>query len=208
LLGVVAVLLIAGTYGVAAALLSQSAPPKQHQHGTDANVPVHANRGSGQPSARSSTPSASSTPNPADCLIGRWIGVSEDLTSTINNNPVTYTGPGPIETYSADGTATSTYNSSKFSTTVNGVTWTEIFKGGATLHYEIQNGQMLFSDVKNHGTWTLLENGAYNNSGPFTIVATPERFSCSANTLREYVSNGSVVSRRAPVSHSGQTTGS
>ena len=101
-------------------------------------------------------PSASLSP--AACLIGQWIGTSEDLTGTI--------------------------------------------------HYEIQNGLMLFSDIRNHGTWTLLENGAYNNSGAFTIVATPERFSCSGNTLREYVSNGSVVSRRVPVSHSGQTTGS
>jgi serine/threonine protein kinase len=211
LLGAAAVLLIAATFGVSAAVLSGQGQPSQHKHATGANAPIHAKHNSGQPSAargRSTRPSPSASLSPAACLIGQWIGTSEDLTGTINNNSVTYTGSGPTETYSTDGTSTTTYNGSKFSTTVNGVTWTEILKGGATFHYEIQNGLMLFSDIRNHGTWTLLENGAYNNSGAFTIVATPERFSCSGNTLREYVSNGSVVSRRMPVSHSGQTTGS
>jgi hypothetical protein len=204
LLGAAAVLLIAATFAVSAAVLSGLRQPSQPKHATDAKAPIKSSRGASHPSA---TPSPSKL-SPAACLIGQWKGTSEDLTGTINNNPVTSTGAGPTETYRTDGTSTTAYNGSKFSTTVNGVTWTEVIKGGATFHYEIQNGQMLFSDIKNHGTWTLLENGAYNNSGAFTIVATPERFSCSGNTLREYVSNGSVVSRRVQVSRSGQATGS
>jgi serine/threonine protein kinase len=211
LLGAAAVLLIAATFGVSAAVLSSSRQPSQHKHATDANAPTRAQHRSGQPSAtsgRSPTPSPSTPPSPAECLIGRWIGTSENLTGTINNNSVIYTGPGPIETYSADGTATTTYHDRKYSTTVDGNQWTQVVNGGATFHYEIQNGLILFSNIKDHGTSTLLENGSYDNGGPFTIVATPERFSCSGNTLREYPSNGSVVSTRAPVKLEGQSTGS
>ncbi|HET7012407.1 MAG TPA: hypothetical protein VFI65_00750, partial [Streptosporangiaceae bacterium] len=203
-LGLAAALLITGTFGVADAVLSRPGQPQKDKHATDANAPVGAQHRSG----RSPAPSPSPSPDAAACVIGRWIGTSENLTGTVNNNPVIYTGRGPTETYNADGTASIAYHDSKYSTIVNGVRWTQVVNGRATYHYEIQNGLILFSDIKAHGTQTLLENGAYNNGGPFTIVTEPERFSCSGNTLREYPSNGSVVSTRAPVTPKGQSTGS
>jgi serine/threonine protein kinase len=205
LLGLAAVLLIAATYGVSAAVLSRGGQHHKDKHATDANAPIQAQHA---PSAAPAPSSSASAITPAACLIGRWIGTSENITGTLNNISVIYTGPGPIETYAADGTTSTTYKGSSYKVTVNGVQWADVIRGTATSHYEIQNGQLLTSGIKSRGTWTLLENGAYNNSGPFTVVATPERFSCSGNKLREYVSNGSVELKRAPANQKGQTAGS
>jgi hypothetical protein len=109
---------------------------------------------------------------------------------------------GPAHTRrasSADGTGTTTYHDRKYSPTVNGNSVAPRSSTEGHIPRRIQNGLILFSNLKDHGTSTLPGNGACNNGGPLTIVTTPERFSRSGNTLREYPSNGSVVSRRAPV---------
>ena len=175
-------------------------PPSQHKPATDANAPIHAKSDSGspQPPAFNHPEPVDSRSSPAACLIGRWIGTSENITGTINNNSVIYTGPGPIETYGADGTATTTYHDSKYSTTVNGVRWTQVVNGRATFHYEIQNGLMLFSDIRPTAPGRCWRTARTTTAGRLPSWRRPERFSCSGNTLREYLSNGSVVSTRAP----------
>ena len=59
-----------------------------------------------------------------------------------------------------DGTSTT------YTAVVNGNTWTNVVTGSATMHYEDSDGMVLISDISAHGTSTLRENGAYNNSTP------------------------------------------
>ena len=47
------------------------------------------------------------------------------------------------------------------------------------------------SNVAANGTWVLTKNGSENNSGTISIDASPEQYSCTETSLREYDTNGS-----------------
>ena len=127
------------------------------------------------------------------CLVGSWAGVNEDVTNTIDNNPVQFSGVGPTDTFNADGTGSTDYGSeTDYNATAEGITWLEKVSGSATARYETRNGTLLTSDINVHGTWTLLQNGAFNNSGALSIDNSPARYTCSGNTLRIYPPHGSV----------------
>ena len=144
------------------------------------------------------TPSPSATSGLDPCLVGTWQGVSEEVTNTINNNPVQFSGTGPNETYRADGTALADYGSSgtDFTANADGDSWVETVKGTATAQYETRDGTLFDSDIRPIGTWTLYENGAYNNGGPLSLETAPEPYTCTQSTLKFYPPNGSVVLER------------
>lgn len=127
------------------------------------------------------------------CLVGTWTGVNENVTNTLDNNPVQFSGVGPNETFNADGTGSTDYGSeTDFNATAEGETWLEKVSGSATGHYATRNGTLLTSDVQAHGTWTLLENGVFNSSGALSMDDSPAQYTCSGNTLRIYPPHGSV----------------
>ena len=127
------------------------------------------------------------------CLIGTWTGVHEDVTNTIDNLPVQFNGVGPNETFNVDGTGSTDYGTeTDFNATADGETWLEKVSGSATGHYETRNGTLLTSGVQAHGTWTLLENGVFNNSGALSIDTSPAQYTCSGNTLQIHPPHGSV----------------
>jgi hypothetical protein len=85
--------------------------------------------------------------------------------------------------------------------TDNGNKWTDVITGYATMHVDTSGGVMLFSDVvaSKNATETLYENGGFNNSVPATIEPGPQRYTCSASTLRSYDNAGSsVYTRKLP----------
>lgn len=144
------------------------------------------------------SPSPSSALDP--CLFGTWIGTSDDLPGTVSNQPVTYTSPGgPTQIFRPDGVNILEFGPWATETAhVNGNTWTEVYTGRATVHYETVNGELLSSDISAQGTQTLLENGSYNNGGPLTLNTQPDRYTCSATTLQIFVPDGgSEVLRRS-----------
>jgi hypothetical protein len=154
-------------------------------------------------SVQTHVPSAQPSPTSTldSCLVGTWTGTSEDITNTINNEPVQFTGPGPTQTFQADGNGVTDYGTAGtvFTATVNGDQWTEIIKGRATWHYQAQHGSMLGSSVSPHGSWELLDNGVYNNGGPLSMQFGPETYTCSGNSLKEYLTNGAVeLTRKLP----------
>jgi hypothetical protein len=51
---------------------------------------------------------------------------------------------------------------------------------------------LLSSDIQPTGTWTLLENGVYNDSGPLLMDGSPARYTCSGNTLSIHSPSGSM----------------
>jgi hypothetical protein len=200
-----AVLVLGSGIGVSAALLSDHGRNRNGQAaGASTSKPASTPgaRHHGRPHARLAVG--------ASCLVGFWIGTSEDITGTIYGAPVIFTGRGPDEIYRADGTLTLYYGKgTALAVTVNGNKWTQLIKGTASAHYVIQNGLVLISDITEHGSSTLLENGSYNNGGPLTLVTAPYRYSCAGNTLREFPNNGSVeYTRRLAVSPHGTPPGS
>jgi serine/threonine protein kinase len=128
---------------------------------------------------------ASSSPNPAACLVGTWKAVDQQLISTINGQQVVFTGGGAVSTFLPNGTITSLYQDETFRATISGVTWTEVLEGTATGHWAVDNGDILYSNLTSSGTETLYEDGNYNNSGPLEALPGANPYQCSGNTLRE-----------------------
>jgi Protein kinase domain len=129
------------------------------------------------------------------CLFGTWTQIVEDVPSTVNGDNVMYVGgAGAKQIFRSDGNNIADYgNGTDYSVNVNGVTWTEITKGSATMHYETQDGTLLFSNVSAHGSQTILDDGAYNNRGPLTLNTQPERYTCTSNALHIFVPNGGSI---------------
>lgn len=138
--------------------------------------------------------SPSSTSGLDTCLFGTWSGVSEDVTNTIDNNPVDFSGVGPTETFNSDGTVLTDYGTETDfnATTADGHTWLEKVSGSATGDYQTQNGMLLSSNTQPTGSWVLLEDGVYNNSGTLSLDSAPAAYTCSATTLRIYPAHGSL----------------
>lgn len=121
------------------------------------------------------------------CVVGTWTGTVGDIQIIIDGQPVPATGTGPTEIDLPDGTQEEVYGSrTVFTATSGGNTWTDVFTGSATPHYEDIGGLVYLSDISAHGSWQLLENGALNNSGPLTIAPQPYRYTCSGNEMREF----------------------
>jgi hypothetical protein len=147
--------------------------------------------GHGAPASPSPSPSSSLDP----CLFGNWTYVTEDIVSTINGASVIYTGgAGVTQSFQPDGITTlSEGDHGVYTTTYDGTGYTAINRGVATMHYQTQNGMLLLSEVSEHGTQEVTDNGVVASSGPLTMNTEPERYACSANTLRLYALNGSSV---------------
>jgi serine/threonine kinase PknH len=147
--------------------------------------------GHGAPAGPAPSPSSSLDP----CLFGNWTYVTEDIASTINGASVTYTGgAGVTQSFQPDGITTlDERDHGVYTTTYDGTGYTAINKGIATMHYQTQAGMLLLSEVSEHGTQEVTDNGVVASSGPLTMNTEPEHYSCSANTLRLYALNGSSV---------------
>jgi serine/threonine protein kinase len=154
-------------------------------HGTHHNTSLNA--------AARTQPSPSSAP--FTCLLGTWRQNVEDVPSTVNGDNVLYAGgAGAKQTFRPDGINIIDYgDGTDYSVKVNGVTWTQIVKGSATMHYETQDGTLLTSNVSAHGSETILEAGAYNSGGPLTLNTQPDRYTCTGNSLHIFAPNGGSV---------------
>jgi molecular chaperone DnaK len=146
---------------------------------------------------------SSARPSPSSavdsCLIGTWRTEAQDLINTINNSPVQFTGSSATDIYRPDGTVVTDYGGGTvFTATVNGVEWADVFRGEASGHWDTQNGMLLFSAISARGSWTLEDNGEYNNGGPLSIEPGAVPYKCAGNTLREFFPNGSAVLIRQP----------
>lgn len=144
----------------------------------------------GSPSASASAPAS-----PSACLVGgTWIATSDQVINHIDTEPVQFTGVGATETFAADGRAV--YNWGKgivYKGAFHGVSWTEIIHGRITMHYEVRNSSLLYSDaVAHHGGWTLYEGGVLNNSGPLSLEPGGTRFTCTGRTLKQFDRSGST----------------
>jgi molecular chaperone DnaK len=174
-----------------------------------ASGPPHLARGAAD-RARKKTP-ASPSPSPApttvaQCLIGTWTDTGEDFSETFNGAPVTFTGGvGAIQIFEPNGINILEYNHTTYTTHLNGNTWTEVETGRASVHYAVQNGVLLSSNLSASGTVELLENGSYNNGAPMTLNMDPDNVTCSGNTLRLYATDGASVNltRDVPKTPSG-----
>lgn len=184
-----AVAIIAVLAGLAIVILRSTG--SSNTNNTLGSTSPTASLAAGQGGGQSGAADPTSTIDP--CLIGTWTGVNEDVTNTIDNNPVQFSGVGPNETFNADGTGSTDYGTeTDFNATAEGETWLEKVSGSATGHYETRNGTLLTSNVQAHGTWTLLENGVFNNSGALSMDDSPAQYTCSGDTLRIYPPHGSV----------------
>jgi hypothetical protein len=126
------------------------------------------------------------SPSPAACLTGTWRSINQQLTSTINGQQIVFTGSGAITTVRPDGTDTTVYAGTVFYANVNGVEWTQTFRGAASGHWAVGGGDILFSDISSTGTDVLRDNGIYNNGGLLEGLPGAVPYTCSGNALREY----------------------
>jgi hypothetical protein len=147
--------------------------------------------------ARHTTAPRSASPSPSttldSCLIGSWKATSDNLINKIYGESVEFTGKGATLVVRADGSSVTDWTGMVLSANVNGNSWTDVFKGSASVHLETADGFILQSDVtpSKGAEWTLKENGAYSNSGPLSAEPGPERYTCAGNSLREFADNGS-----------------
>jgi hypothetical protein len=122
-----------------------------------------------------------------------WTNTATDVLNTIDGNPVQFNGSGGSETFEANGQYHGTWGPRTLTATVNGNQWAENITGSVTAHVNTTGGTMLFSDVQSSGGYTLDENGILAGSGPITIEPGPQRYVCTATTLRGFADNGSNV---------------
>jgi serine/threonine kinase PknH len=190
-----AALLLAGLVGYGAFILTSPDGPGGSRHpAADGNSPgLGARPANGRAAPASPSPSLSSSLDP--CLFGTWTYTGEDIVSTIDGASVIYTGgAGITQSFQPDGITTlNDGDHGVYTTTYHGTRYTAINKGIATMHYQTQDGMLLLSDVSEHGTQEVVSNGVVQSSGPLTMNTEPERYSCSAETLRLYALNGSSV---------------
>jgi hypothetical protein len=166
-------------------------------------------RGAGHRDRKKAPASPSPSPSPTtvtQCLIGTWTETSEEFSETFDGAPVTFTGGvGAIQIFETNGINIIEYHNTTYTTHLNGNTWTEVETGRASVHYVVQNGVLLSSNLSASGNVELLENGSYNNGGPMTLNMDPDNVSCSGNTLRLYATDGASVdlTRDVPKAPSG-----
>jgi serine/threonine kinase PknH len=144
------------------------------------------------------TPSASPKPSPSStldqCLFGTWRQTLEQFPDTLDNVPLTFSGgSGVTQIFTSAGVNTIQYSNATYTAQGNGNTWTQVENGTATVNYVTQDGMLLSSDLVQSGTWTLYENGSYNNSGPISENIEPDRYVCSGNSLSLYAPNGDSI---------------
>ncbi len=191
--GVAAAVLLVALAGYSTLALARSRAGGSGSHpAAGGGSPGHA-RGTHPKAPAAASASPSSTLD--SCLLGTWTQIVEDVPSTVNGDNVMYVGgAGAKQIFRPDGINISDYgNGTDYSVNVNGVTWTEITKGSATVHYETQDGTLLYSNVSAHGSQTMLDGGAYNSRGPLTLNTQPERYTCSGNSLHIFVPNGGSI---------------
>jgi hypothetical protein len=181
-------------------------PAAQHTRVTVAanRTPSLAVASAGQGSGHRSAPASHrAKPAPAvdACVVGTWTVAVDDLLNTINGSQVQFTGRGGYMVLRADGSGFENFDHEVMAATINGNSWTDVFAGTITMHVDTTGGAMYFSDVtpSANATWTLYENGDYNNSAPETLEPGADRYVCSGNTLRMFWSVGSsVLTRKLP----------
>ena len=195
--------LLAGLAVVAAAGIGAGLAVLFSSEGTSSNTANNAPAGGAARSAAASAsgaaalrPSATakpkpSPPNPAACVTGTWKAVDQQNVTTINGQQVVFTGSGAVSTFQPGGHYMTNYDSAKASANVNGVEWTETFRGVVTGHWAVENGNILYSSLTSSGTTEVLEeNGVYNNSGSFQGLPGAVPYQCSGSTLRESFPTG------------------
>jgi hypothetical protein len=135
------------------------------------------------------------------CVVGTWIATTADTTLNYGTVQVQLVSHhGPVEIDRPDGTLIEKYGSGTVYTgSYQGISWTDTFRGHATMHYEDRNGVVYLSHIAPNGQWTLLKDGVYNNSGALGIEAAPYHYSCGRRTMREFFSTGSIEYRREDV---------
>jgi hypothetical protein len=205
--------------GIGTFLLVPHDVPATPRRGTAAGAALRSRHAASRQRTAASgqrTGPASPGPSPsatgAACLIGTWKGVDEIILNRINGSPVEFTGSGTTEVFRPNGTIVLIYSDGDDSTVdsanVNGVEWTFTITGRASADWTTQNGALLLSGVSADGSWTMRDDGAYNNSGPLGLEPGPWQYTCSGNTLREFFANGSSVDTRQSVALPASPAGS
>jgi hypothetical protein len=184
------VLAAAAAAVIALALGSADAAGLLGQHGPARAAGAHAGAAVTPARAHKSPPASpgpSLAPGVDPCVVGTWTGTADDVQLTIDGQSVQATGTGPTEIDLPDGTQEAEYGSrTAFTAIFGGNTWTYIVTGLATAHYEDIGGVVYLSDISDHGTTELLENGVYNTGGPLMTAPQPYRYTCSGNEMREF----------------------
>jgi hypothetical protein len=73
----------------------------------------------------------------------------------------------------------------------NGNSWTNTITGKLTWHWQVKNGEILFTAGGGQGSQTLRENGAYNNSVPLSLEPGAAPYTCSVKSMHIDFPNGS-----------------
>ena len=184
-------------------------PPRSTSTGTSTSSLAALGVRTQKPSSHPPSPSPRPKPTPAldPCLVGTWTDIADDLIGTIDTHTVQYTGHGGYLIVRADGSGFEAFGPETMSTTYNGNKWTDVLAGSVTMHIDTSGGAMLFSQVvpSKNATQTLYENGVFNISEPSTLEPGPQRYTCSANTLRIFSADGSGVFVRKPPAHKATT---
>jgi hypothetical protein len=169
----------------------------------------------GTPASATHSPAATPTPTAAtavapapgaktsdavdSCLVGNWKDAGDVLNNTIEGQPGQFTGAGGGLEVMADGDVTQQFGPETLTGTIDGNVWTEVLAGSATMRAATSKGDLTFSDIaaSPDASYKLYENGVYNSTGPMSVSTAPNRYTCSASTLRLYWSDGTSVYDRA-----------
>jgi hypothetical protein len=156
---------------------------------------IHAHRsdtGYGLPGGNHGTNSnGTGTSAVSPCVVGTWIATLQQVTNTINNEPIQFAGDnGWTVVIQSDGHGTETWSNSELTAQVDGNDWEEIVNGTATYDVKTQGTQIIFSRQSVSGTYKLLENGSYNNGGQLTLEQGNATYFCSGDSFRESTSDG------------------
>lgn len=150
-----------------------------HSHGTSTRGTSTSNKGTNR-----------TTPAVDPCVVGTWIVTLQQVTNTINGEPIQFIGDnGWTVTIQANGQGSETWTNSELTAEVDGNDWREVVNGAATYNIKTEGSQIIFSNQSVTGTYKLFENGSFNNTGQLSLDQESATYSCSGNSFRESTSN-------------------
>ncbi|WP_117211481.1 hypothetical protein [Allorhizocola rhizosphaerae] len=120
------------------------------------------------------------------CLIGTWRTTSlEHRLALPSGETINLTGRGSIHIFNPDGTVTADFTSGEpWTATRHGQRLELRIAGSVTSRYRARDGVIDYSVLSVDGSMTLNIDGVPSETLPLEFTAEPERYTCTATTLR------------------------
>jgi hypothetical protein len=142
----------------------------------------------GEPTRSASASSSLQDP----CVVGTWTESSNQSNADLFGTAVVITGSGAAQEFRADGTGIVRYANTVKRGAAGGHNYEVIHNGTIEFNWQTSNGMILYSGVRGSGTTTWKVDGANRDSQSFQAQFTPDRYTCTGDSMRQFGEDYSI----------------